>query len=97
MFLGNCYTPDNDFVGNPVRGIKDFHIMGIYSPEDCQSECQKDTDCHFWVWNGPSYHANINTCWLKASNDESAVREGKVSGPKCCSGVNSGNILVNII
>lgn len=82
---GNCFTQDNDFIGNPVRDIKDFHIDEIYSPEDCQNQCQNDIDCQFWVWNGPNSNGNKNTCWLKASDAELAVRNGKVSGPKCCS------------
>jgi len=79
---GHCFTQDNDFVGNPVRGIKDFHIDQIESPEDCQTQCQADADCEFWVWNGPNSSGNKNTCWLKSNNGESATSVGKVSGPK---------------
>jgi len=79
---GHCFMQDNDFVGNPVRGIKDFHIMLIESPEDCQVQCQNDADCEFWVWNGPSSKANKYTCWLKSSDEQSTTSVGKVSGPK---------------
>ena len=84
---GHCFTQDNDFVGNPVRGIKDFHIMLIESPEDCQVQCQNDADCEFWVWNGPNSKANKYTCWLKSSDEQSSTSVGKVSGPKTgCAG-----------
>ena len=79
---GHCFTQDGDFIGNPVRGIKDFHICEIESPEDCQVQCQNDADCEFWVWNGPSSNANKNTCWLKSSNEQSSMSVGKVSGAK---------------
>ena len=96
-FLGNCFTQDNDYVDfhqhgyiaddYAVRGLKDFHINLIFSAEDCQLQCQLDPDCRYWVWNSPSYaHGNINTCWLKASNDKSRESLGKVSGPRNCSG-----------
>jgi len=90
---GNCFTQDNDYVNfhshgyiaddYAVRGLKDFHINQIFSAEACQEQCQLDPDCQFWVWNSPSYpHGNINTCWLKASNEMSRESKGKISGPK---------------
>ena len=86
MILEDCFWQDNGIVGNPVRGTKDFHIMGILSAEDCKSECQADEDCDFWVWNGPAYGANINTCWLKSNMESNEIQVGKISGPKCCPG-----------
>ena len=86
MILEDCFWQDNGIVGSPVRGTKDFHIMGILSAEDCKSECQADEDCDFWVWNGPAYGANINTCWLKSSMESNEIQVGKISGPKCCPG-----------
>ena len=83
---GNCYLEDNDLVGNPVRGIKDYHIHLINSPGACQIQCQADDDCQFWMWNGPNARANKNTCWLTTSNEHSTTQVGKVSGPKLCSG-----------
>ena len=86
MILEDCFWQDNGIVGSPVRGTKDFHIMGILSASDCKSECQADEDCDFWVWNGPAYGANINTCWLKSSMESNEIQVGKISGPKCCPG-----------
>jgi len=82
----DCFWQDNGIVGSPVRGTKDFHIMGILSAEDCKSECQADEDCDFWVWNGPAWEANINTCWLKSTMESNEIQVGKISGPKCCPG-----------
>jgi len=82
----DCFWQDNGVVGTPVRGTKDFHIMGVFSASDCKSECQADEDCDFWVWNGPAWEANINTCWLKSTMESNEIQVGKISGPKCCPG-----------
>merc|ERR1712226_1075922 len=71
----DCFWQDNGIVGSPVKH-KDFHIMGILSAEDCKS----------WVWHGPAYGANINTCWLKSNMESNEIQVGRISGPKCCPG-----------
>ena len=89
--LESCYSRDTTYTRDPVRGIKNFHITGITSLEDCQEECVKDPDCNFFTWNSPDFwKANKrNTCWLKAGKGE--IKEdcgkkctGKISGPKKC-------------
>ena len=91
-----CFSTDTIFRGNPVRGIKDFHIKNIMSPIDCQRECEKDDDCNNWTWFGPDIQGKQakdmerkNTCWLKwgVGKKKSKCKwcHGKVSGPKTCS------------
>merc|ERR1711997_1009096 len=61
-----CYSGDTAYTKDPVRGIKNFHIKGITSLEDCQEECVKDPDCNFFTWNSSDFWKTNrrNTCWL---------------------------------
>ena len=90
-----CYSSDTTYTGNPVRGIKNFHIKGITSLEDCQEECVKDPDCNFFTWNSPDFRKpnRRNTCWLQAG--KGTIKQncgkkctGKISGPKICNFIN---------
>ena len=72
------------YKGDPVRGIKGFHISDITSAEECQQECVQDSDCQFWTWNSPDFKKNPNTCWLKAGKGKTKEVAGKISGPKIC-------------
>ena len=87
----SCYSMNTTYTKDPVRGIKNFHIKDITSLEDCQQECVKDPDCHYFTWNSPNFWKakRRNTCWLKAGKgqikkDCGKACAGKISGPKKC-------------
>ena len=86
--LVNCFAQNTDYVGNPVRDTNNFHLSKVYSAEDCQSHCQSDTDCKFWVWISgfPKTRGRWWECWLKTSNENNVTDVGKVAGPKFCPG-----------
>ena len=69
-----CYEPDVNFAG---FGISDNKIPNIPSPEDCQLQCEKRTECRFWT-------LSQNICWLKSSDEGRRVQNGKISGHKLC-------------
>merc|ERR1712110_699368 len=92
-----CYSSDTTYTKDPVRGMKNFHIKGIKSLEDCQEECVKDPDCNFFTWNSPDFWKTNrrNTCWLKAG--KGIIKQecgksctGKISGTKICDDDNQG-------
>ena len=70
--------------GDPVRGIKNFHVKNVMSADDCQQKCIEDNDCQFWTWNSPQFRRKKNTCWLKAGRGEKMAKRGKTSGPRIC-------------
>ena len=73
--------------GDPVRGIKNFHITDVFSAEDCLVECQMDCDCEFWVWNSPDFKKNPNTCWLKNGKGQVKPKIGKIAGARACKNI----------
>ena len=92
----DCYLEGIAYSGDPVRGIKGFHIKNVMSAQDCQEECNNDADCYFWTWNSPSVKKkNHNTCWLKAGRGQIRNVYGKVSGPKNCPGKKNKSILAH--
>ena len=78
---------DTLYRGDPVRGIKNFHIKDVFSAEDCLTECQMDCDCNFWVWNSPEFKKNPNTCWLKNGKGTVKPKIGKIAGARSCKNV----------
>ena len=76
-----CVEEDTNYAG---YGISDNRVNEIYSPEDCQIQCQSRPDCEFWTWNSKDFPLHPNTCWLKSSDLGRKLQKGKASGPSEC-------------
>ncbi len=73
---GSCFDVNYDRVG------LDKGILGsIASPDDCQSLCQLNTDCDFFV-----YFLTTEECFLKNGASKKYESNNVITGPKYCNG-----------
>ena len=93
MIVGGCFEQNKSYLNGALkRNGKNVVIKNVNSPEACQSECKKDTDCKFWTWGGPTVNSKKkrNQCLIKDKKGtlqkDSQESKGKVSGPKTCPG-----------
>ena len=70
-----CYRAQWDYNGHDVRSVEST------GPEDCQSKCQKEDQCHNW-----SFHGSVMRCYMKKATapTEGRYYERGTSGPKYC-------------
>merc|ERR1711963_454417 len=91
----DCLEENTHYKGGPVKKpAKKYRLKDIQSAEECQLECQANTDCEAFTWNsgtGPGrWNKRMkNTCWLKKAKgkvmkDCGKRCTGRVSGPKFC-------------
>jgi len=91
----DCLEENTHYKGGAIkRPGKKYRLKNIESAEECQLECQANTECQFFTWNsgtGPGrWNKRMkNTCWLKKEKvkvlkDCGKRCTGRVSGPKFC-------------
>ena len=72
--ITDCFEREIDYDGN------DIERTTTLSPEQCQIQCQGDSHCRAWTFNGHN-----KNCFLKTSNSgKKASLSFVTSGPKNC-------------
>ena len=73
----DCFEKDTDYFAKGVKKIDD-----VKTARDCQSECQKEAKCEFWLWY------EDKKCRLRKNkrNKRDKVKAGYITGPRVCPG-----------
>ena len=67
---------------NYSRGGADIVVLsGFASAEACQSRCQTQWDCDFFVFAQSS-----GICWIRNAGGGKVEENGYITGPKFCNG-----------
>lgn len=72
-----CFVENVDYPGYDVDRL----IGKVFSPGECQRQCQGNEKCIYWTYN-PS----DNSCYMKDGDATPTNVDGLISGPRFCPG-----------